>query len=86
MTLVTPYLPYRDGNFGIRGQVFIEPIKYDILIEQSFGYKETRVFLDSLVSSIREEIQSKVNLIEIVGYDLILQDAVFIDQTLQVDS
>ena len=79
-------VPDGNGNFAIKGQILITPIKNDRLIEKVFEYKYFRGLSLGLPGAIAIEIKSKVDFIVRILADFVSQNVVLIDDSLKVDT
>ena len=79
-------VPNRNGNFTVKSQILITPIKYDRFIKKVFEYKNFRWLTLGLPTAVPIKIKSEMNFVNGILADLISENIVLVDDSLQVDT
>lgn len=78
-------VPDGDGNFGVKGEILVEIVEDDGLVEKIFGDKEIRILGHAQRSAIGVQLQGEMNLVKGIGDDLVFDDAILVYDPLEVD-
>ena len=78
-------VPDRYGNFGVKGEILVEVVENDGLIEKIFRDKEIRILGHAERSTIGMQLQGEMDFIEGIGDNLVFDDTVLVDDPLEVD-
>ena len=57
-------VPDGNGNFGVKGEILVEVVENDGLVEKIFRNKEIRILRHAERSAIGMQLQGKMNLVE----------------------
>lgn len=77
-------VPDGDGYFRVEGEVLVQIVEDDGLVKEVLRHKEVGALRCSLGLPVREELKCEVNLVKRIDVDLVLEDAVFVNDALEI--